>query len=162
MGPRTSHLLGQGSAMEPQHWVPFLLRPILLSSLCLRPSSVNIALVPLLHPNCPSAAPSLSLLGDRCGSGLQLPVSRMYTLVLYILTRFSLSPSLPCDFLRVPFFLTGMNGFLDAFVPFGDRLGGFIYLLRLEGSAELWNTRAENSLQSERSSFHHVGSSHQA
>lgn len=146
--------------MEPQHWVPFRLRPILLSSLCLRPSSVNIALVPLLHSNCPSAAPSLSLLGDRRDSGLQLPISRMHTLVLYILTRFSLSPSLPCDFLRVPFFLTCMNGFLDAFVPFGDRHGGFIYLLRLEGSAELWNTRSENSLQSELSSVHHVGSSH--
>lgn len=146
--------------MEPQHWVPFRLRPILLSSLCLRPSSVNIALVPLLHSNCPSAAPSLSLLGDRRDSGLQLPISRMHTLVLYILTRFSLSPSLPCDFLRVPFFLTCMNGFLDAFVPFGDRHGGFIYLLRLEGSAELWNTRSENSLQSELSSAHHVGSSH--
>lgn len=146
MGPRTSHPLGQGSAMEPQHWLPSRLRPILLSSLRLRPSSVNIALVPFLHSNCPSAAPSLSPLGDRRDSGLQLPVSQMHTVVLYILTRFSLSPSLPCNFLRVPFFLTCMNGFLDAFVPFGDRHRGFIYLLHLEGSAELWNTRSENSL----------------
>lgn len=83
-------------------------------------------------------------------SSLTLPVSLTHTDVLYILIDSLCLLSFHVTSFSVPFFLTNISEFLDAFLPFGDGLHRFIYLSHLEGGD---TTQSENSFWSQLSSF---------